>query len=106
MAGQIERTGRVVELTFEASATQHTEAAVWVGDASSCAFVFPAEFNTDTITVKSSISGDTGFTLTAATGRVDLTSDQAISFFPMNDMIVTTGTATSAAATVTVMLKG
>lgn len=106
MAGQIQRTSKVVELNFAASSTQQTEEAVWVGDCSSCAFVFPAEFNGDTITVKSSASGDTGFTLTAATGRVNLTSDQAIAFFPMQDMIVSTGTETTAAATVTVMLKG
>lgn len=106
MAGQIERTSRVVEIPFAAESTQMTPSELWVGDVSSVAFVFPAEFDGDTITVKSTVNGDTGFTLTAATGRVNLTSDQAIAFFPMQNMVLTTNTETTAAATITAIMKG
>ena len=106
MAGQIQRTSKVVTLNFEASATQHTEEAVWVGDCSSLALICDSDFDGDTLTLKTTASGDTGFTVTAATGRVNLDSDQALAFFPMQDLIVTTDDATAAAATITLLLKG
>jgi hypothetical protein len=103
---EIKRVNRVVEINFAASATQQSNDPIWIGDISSCMFIFPAEFNTDTINIKTDRSGDTGFSFTAATGRKSLNSDEALAFFPMDKMIMTTNVATSAAATVTCVLKG
>ena len=76
----ITRTKEVHDVTFEASAT--VGSTLDLQGISSLAFVFPAEFNGDTITAKSSVSGDTGFTFTAATGRYTPTSDQALALAP------------------------
>ncbi len=103
---EIKRVNRVVEINFEASATQQSNEPIWVGDVSSCMFIFPAEFNTDTITIRTDRAADTGFSFPASTGRKSLNSDEALAFFPMDKMIMTTNVATSAAATVTCVLKG
>jgi hypothetical protein len=103
---EIKRVNRVVEINFEASATQQSNDPIWVGDVSSCMFIFPAEFDTDTINIKTDWDGDTGFSFDASTGRKSLNSDEALAFFPMDKMIMTTDTATSAAATVICVLKG
>jgi len=99
------REPRQVVVNFANGATTQTEPAVYVGDCSLAAFIVPAEFNGDTLRIKTSITGDTGFTFNAATGRNNLDSDQAAAFFPMHNMIIETNTATSAAASITVLLK-
>ena len=98
----MERAKFVLEFTFDSGATVANETHD-INAVSSLAFVFPAEFDTDVITVKTDVPGDTGFSVTAATGRVALDSDQALSLFPMGRMTLTTDTATSAAATVYVL---
>ena len=108
---EVYRPKTVVTFEFASGATTSTvkgsdDAFASLQGISSCAFVFDSDFNGDTITVKSSVTGDTGFTVTAATGRVNLTSDQALAFAPMPDFSVTTGSATSGAAEVRVMLFG
>ena len=99
------RAPRQVVVNFANGATTQTEPAVDIGDCSSAAFVVPAEFNGDTLRIKTNVSGDTGFTFVAATGRNNLDSDQAAAFFPMHNMIIETSVATSAAASITVLLK-
>ena len=108
---QLYRPKSVVTFAFGSGATTSTvkgsdEVYASLQGISGCAFVFDSDFNTDTITVKSSVTGDTGFTVTAATGRVNLTSDQALAFAPMPDFTLETGSATSGAAEVRVMLFG
>ena len=100
------RTPRRVGLNFAVSATQQTEPAVEIGEYSGCCFVVPAPMNGMTLTVKTDTSGDTGFTVGATTGRVNLDSAQSLAFFPMNNLIVTTSGAVTAACTLTVLLKG
>ena len=99
------RAPRQVVVNFVNGATTQTEPAVDIGDCSSAAFIVPAEFNGDTIRVKTSISGDTGFTFVAATGRNNLDSDLASAFFPMHNMVIETSEETTAAASITVLLK-
>ena len=98
----ITRTKEVHDVTFEASAT--IGSTLDLQGISALAFVFPAEFNGDTITAKSSVSGDTGFTFTAATGRYTPTSDQALALAPMSDLILSTNNAVAADATVKVLV--
>ena len=99
----ITRSKETALIEFAASATVATNVLDLSG-VSLAAFIFPEEFAGDTITLKTSESGDTGFTITGATGRVNLTSEQALAFAPMGDLIMSTGSATSAAATVKVLL--
>ena len=96
------RTKFVLQFTFASGETVANETHD-INGVSSLAFVFPAEFDTDTMTVTTDVPGDTGFTVTAATGRVALNSDQALSLFPMGKMRLSTDTATDAAATVYVL---
>lgn len=98
------REGARLEFNFANGATAATE-TLSVEPYAMAVFYFPSEFNTDTITVKSSVGDDTGFSITAATGRVALDSDQLASFAPMKDMTLTTSSAVSAAAVVTVDVK-
>jgi hypothetical protein len=98
----MERAKFVLEFNFASGATAANETHD-ISTVSSLAFVFPAEFDTDVITVTTDVPGDTGFTVTAATGRVALNSDQALSLFPMGKMRLSTNTATAAAATVYVL---
>jgi len=65
----------------------------------------PAEFNGDTLTIKSDADGDTGFTITAATGRYNFTADELGKLFPMRNIIIVTSVATSAAAIITADFK-
>ncbi len=98
----MERAKFVLRFTFAAGATAANETHD-INGVSSLAFVFPAEFNGDVMTVTTDIPGDTGFTVTGATGRVALNSDQALSLFPMGKMRLSTNTATADAATVFVL---
>jgi hypothetical protein len=98
----VERAKFVLEFNFASGATVAAETHD-INGISAAAFVFPAEFNGDTITVNSDVPGDTGFTVTAATGRVSLNPDQLAALFPMGTMTLTTNTATAAAATVYVL---
>lgn len=90
----------VKEFNFAQGATVNNGGFVSLQGTSSVFFVFPSEFNGDQITLVSSIPGDTGFQITAATGRVNLTSDQALLLAPMPDIRMTTNNATAAPATV------
>ena len=100
------RNPRQVVVNFAASATTQTDPAINVNDVSSACFIVPEEFDGDTLRIKTSVSGDTGFTFAAVTGRNNLDSDLALAFFPMHDMIIETSAATSAASSITVLLKG
>ena len=111
---EVYRPKQVVTFSFASGATTSTvvdatgevKAFASLQGVSGAAFVFDSDFDTDTITVKSSVTGDTGFTITAATGRVNLDSDQALAFAPMPDFSLTTDAATSGAAEIRVMLFG
>lgn len=100
----MKRSAERLVFTFDSGETAANETFP-IKDYSSAIFVFPSEFNGDTITVKTDIAGDTGFTLTAATGRVNLDTDQMAAFFPMGKMTLVTNTAVSADASVYVDLK-
>ena len=82
------------------SATNDTDPSGFVSlqGVSHCCLMLPAEFNTDTLTLVSSVPNDTGFTVTGATGRVNLTSDQALAFAAMKDCRISTNNATAGAA--------
>ena len=102
---QVYRPKTVQRFTFASGATAASNAINLQG-ISAVGFIFPAEFNTDTITVKSEHANDTGFTFTAATGRYTPTSDQAMALAPMATMTMSTNVAVSAAAEVVVLLMG
>lgn len=104
MSGEISRKGKRLIFNFAAGAVQSTE-IYGITEFSSIVLYVPAEFNTDTLTLKSSVSTDGGFDITAATGRNVLDADQALEFFPMNDLIIVTDTATSAAAQIIADVK-
>jgi hypothetical protein len=90
-------------LTFAASATSSD--TINISRFSGFALLIPAEFNGDTLTISTGRAADTGFTITAATGRYTPTSDQAIALHSMDTLKIVTGTATAAAATITVLCK-
>lgn len=94
------RAKDIKEFNFDADETTHTGIPVSLKGVSSAFFVFPAALNGRTVTIKSSIPGDTGFTLNATTGRVNLSSDQALALAPMADAIMSVNTAPTEAATV------
>lgn len=103
MPDEMGRYAEQLTLSFAASATVSN--TLNIQRFASFAFIIPAEFNGDTITVSTGISGDTAFTFTAATGRYTPTSDQALALAPMHSLQLTTSAATSAAATITVLAK-
>jgi hypothetical protein len=96
----------VIELNFAASATTPTEGYVSLNQIGALTIVCPAEFNGDVLTLKSSVTGDTGFTITAVTGHNRLTADQILSISTMPNLLITTNTATSAAAKMYLMCLG
>jgi hypothetical protein len=115
MSAQLAWPKNQITLNFAAGATIPSASADGVVNASgyvslnqvgALTIVCPAEFNGDVLTLKSSVSGDTGFTITAATGHNRLTSDQIISISTMPDLLITTNTATAAASTMTLMMLG
>jgi len=100
----MKREGKRLTFNFANAATAASETHS-VESYAMAVFYMPAEFNGDTLTIKSSVSDDTGFTITGATGRVALDSDQLASFAPMKDMTITTSSGVSAAAVITVDVK-
>ena len=104
MAGEMSRKGKRLIFNFTEGATESTE-IYGITEFSSIVLYVPAEFNTDTLTLKSSVSTDQGFDITAATGRNVLDADQALQFFPMNDLRIVTDTATSAPAQIIADVK-
>ena len=98
-----ERTPERILFRFASGGT--TSQTEWFGKYSSMVLYVPSEFNGDTLTVKSSIGDDTGFTMTLATGRNELTSDQLTGLFPMNDIVLTTSVPVSADAVITADCK-
>ena len=103
---QLYWTKRAYTLTFASGATTHTEDPIDLNGVATLALLIPSEFNTDTLTLTSSDSHDTGFTLVAATGRYTLDSDQALAIVTMRDLRITTNNATGGAATITVVVAG
>lgn len=103
---QLYWTKRAYTLNFASGATTHTEDPIDLNGVATLALLIPAEFNTDTLTLTSSDTHDAGFTIAAATGRYTLDSDQALAIVTMRDLRITTDTATSAAATITVVVAG
>jgi hypothetical protein len=67
--------------------------------------LIPAEFNGDTLTIKTSHALDPGFTITAATGRYRFSSDELAGLFPMHNMQIVTNNATSAASQIVMLAK-
>lgn len=102
--GYMKRSGLRPAFTFDEGETAANE-VIDITEYSAIFFVFPAEFDGDTITLKTDIEGDDGFTITAATGRYNLTQDELAKFFPMNTLTLVTDTAVSAAASITYDLK-
>lgn len=103
---QLYWTKRAHTLNFASGATTHTEPPIDLDGVATVALLIPSEFNTDTLTLNSSDTHDTGFTIVAATGRYTLDSDQALAIATMRDLRITTNTATGAAATITVVAVG
>jgi hypothetical protein len=99
---QFQRQKTVHTINFAASATVSSN-FLEIQDASAVMFIFPAEFNTDTITVRSRLSGDAGFSFTAATGAYVPKGDELAEIFARPNIELVTNTATAAAATVTVV---
>jgi hypothetical protein len=99
----IRRPKFTLTFTFPTGATKPVEGYQNVSGVSAIALVCDSDFNTDTLTLKTSVLGDTGFTVTAATGRVNLNNDQTIAFFPMGDLTIETNTATAGAAKIVVL---
>jgi hypothetical protein len=102
---------RKIVLSFGASATTAASATGASMDANgfvnmdgvgAISLVMPAEFNTDTLTLTSASTSDTGIVLTGATGRVTPTSDQARAIACMPEIKVTTNNATAGAAIITI----
>lgn len=93
MPESLYRTKAVKQLPFGAGAmvngvsadTNPTGFASLQG-VSTVAFVFPAQLDNRTITCVSSVPGDTGFTVAARTGRVNLDADQALALAAMPDI--------------------
>jgi hypothetical protein len=102
---QLYRPKTIQRFTFASGATVATNTIDLQG-ISAVGFIFPSEFNGDTITVKTALADDTGISFTAPTGRYTPTSDQALALAPMASMTMTTSAATSAAAEVIVLLMG
>jgi hypothetical protein len=103
---QLYWTKRAYTLSFASGATTHTEPPIDLNGVATLALLVPAEFSTDTLTLTSTDTHDAGFTLTAATGRNTIDSDQALAVVTMRDLRVTTNNATSGAATITVVVVG
>jgi hypothetical protein len=103
MPNEMGRYFEELTLTFAAAATVSN--TINISRFAGFVFIIPAEFNTDVLTVSTGRSGDTAFTFTAATGRYNLSSDQALAMQPMDTLQITTNTATDAAATITVLAK-
>ena len=103
---QLYWTKRAHTLNFASGATTHTEPPIDLDGVATVALLVPAEFNGDTLTLNSTDTHDTGFTITAVTGRNTLDSDQALAIASMRYLRVTTNNATSAAATITVVAVG
>ena len=104
---EIYRQKNVKRFDFAAGATANSvnrdtdpSGFVSLQGVSHCCLIMPADFNTDTRTLTSSVPGDTGFTVTGATGRVNLTSDQALAFAAMKDCKITTDVATAGAVVI------
>jgi len=93
-------------LNYAAAATSPTEGAVNLNGVAAITLICDADFNGDVLTLKSTLSGDTGFTITAATGQNRLTSEQITAISTMPNVLITTGTATAAAAQIKVMMLG
>jgi hypothetical protein len=103
MPSEMGRYFEELELVFDAAAT--VSDTINISRFITFGFMIPAEFNGDTLTVSTGRSGDVAFTFTGATGRYTPTSAQALALAPMDTLQITTGSATSAAATITVLAK-
>jgi hypothetical protein len=99
----IRRPKFTLTFTFPTGATKPIEGYQNVSGVSAIALVCDSDFNTDTLTFKTSVPGDTGFEVEGATGRVNLDSEQASAFFPMGDLTIETNTATEGAAKIVVL---
>jgi len=93
-------------LNFGAGATTHAEQPIDLNGVATLALFLPAEFNGDVLTLRSADTNDTGITVNAVTGRNTLDSDQALAISTMQDLRITTNTATAAAAVITVVTLG
>jgi hypothetical protein len=103
---QISWPKNVRVLNFAAASTTPAEGAINLNGVGAITLICDADFNTDVLTLKSSVTGDTGFTLTAATGQNRLTSEQQLAISTMPDVLITTNTATAGAAVIRVMMLG
>lgn len=103
---QLYWTKRAHTLSFPSGEVTHTEEPIDLNGAATLALLVPAEFDGDTLTLTSTDTHDVGFTILAATGRNTLDSDQALAIVTMRNLRVTTSAATSAAATITVVVAG
>jgi hypothetical protein len=103
---QLYYTKNIAVLNFASGATTHTEGPLNLNGVGAITLVCPAEFNGDTLTLQSSVTGDTGFTITAATGQNRLTAEQTTAIATMRDLRITTNNATGGAASMTVMMLG
>ena len=93
-------------LNFAAAATTPIEGAINLNGVGAITLICDSDFNGDTLTLKSSLAGDTGFTITAATGQNRLSSEQTTAIACMPDLLITTGSATTGAAQIKVMMLG
>jgi hypothetical protein len=93
-------------LNFASGATTHTEEPLNLNGVGAITLICPAEFNGDTLTLASSLPGDTGFTITAATGQNRLSAEQTTAISTMPNVRITTNNATAAASSITVMMLG
>jgi hypothetical protein len=99
----IRRPKHTLTYTYLTGATAPTEGYQNLSGVSAIALICPAEFDGDTLTLKTSIEGDTGFEIEVQTGRNNLTSDQAGALFPMLDLIIETNVATEGEAKIVVL---
>ena len=90
-------------LSFAAAAT--VSDTINISRFAGFAFLIPAEFNTETLSVSTGRSGDVAFTFIGATGRYNPTADQARALYAMDTLQITTNAATRAAESITVLAK-
>ena len=101
----IRRPKHVLNFDFASGATQSGPQSL--AGVSGIALICDSDFNTDTLTLKTSVPGDTGVEVTAATGRVNIFDpEQMAGIAPMNDLIIETDTATAGAARIVVLCYG
>ena len=103
MPDEMGRYAEQIVFDFEADATESN--AHNIQRFAGGLLLIPAEFNGDTLTIKTSHPLDPGFTITAATGRYTFSSEEALGLFPMYNMIIETDNAVSAASQIVLLAK-